>query len=77
MGSSWWKPLTERKHREDECFGLPNGGAIAGIIFGLLIIIWGFSLATGIDLWGNIFYIIVIIFGALIIAGSAYKLRRR
>ncbi|UCG45426.1 MAG: hypothetical protein JSV58_01190 [Candidatus Bathyarchaeota archaeon] len=69
--------MTERKHREDECFGLPNGGAIAGIIFGLLIIIWGFSLATGIDLWGNIFYIIVIIFGALIIAGSAYKLRRR
>ena len=69
--------MAERRRHEDDCFGLPYGGAIAGIIFGLLIVIWGFSLATGFDFWGSIFYIIVIIFGVLIIAGSAYKLRRR
>ena len=66
----------ERRHK-DECFGLPNGGAIAGIVLGIIIIIWGFSLATGIDIWANIFYIIVIIFGTLIIAGAVYKLTRR
>ena len=66
----------ERRHK-DECFGLPNGGAIAGIVLGIIIIIWGFSLATGIDIWSNIFYIIVIIFGTLIIAGAVYKLTRR
>ena len=66
----------ERRHK-DECFGLPNGRAIGGIVLGIIIIIWGFSVATGIDIWSNIFYIIVIIFGALIIAGAVYTLTRR
>ena len=60
-----------------ECFGLPHGGAIAGIVFGIIILIWGFSLLTGIDLWENIFFIIVIIFGALIVAGSIYTITRK
>jgi len=66
----------ERQERT-ECFGLPHGGAIAGIVFGMIILIWGFSLLTGIDIWENIFFIIVIIFGTLIIAGSVYKITRR
>ena len=62
------KRATRRRERgfEQECFGLPHGGAIAGIIFGIIILIWG-----------NIFFIIVIIFGTLIIAGSVYKITRR
>ena len=65
------------RREERECFGLPHGGAIAGIVFGIIIIIWGLSIATGIDIWSNIFYIIVIIFGALIVAGAVYTITRR
>ena len=31
---------SRERHVEDECFGLPYGGAIAGIIFGFVIILW-------------------------------------
>jgi len=65
------------RRREKECFGLPHGGAIAGLVFGIIIIIWGLSLLTEIDIWSNIFYIVVIIFGTLIIAGSIYTITRR
>lgn len=66
------------KRREDECFGLPYGGAIAGLIFGLLIIIWGLSQVPGLlpanfEFWP----VIVIIFGLLIVAGALYGLARR
>ena len=73
------KRTARRRERgvEQECFGLPHGGAIAGIVFGIIIIIWGLSLLTGIDIWSNIFYIVVIIFGTLIIAGSIYTITRR
>ena len=43
--------------KEEECFGLPHGGAIVGIIFGAYI---GVSLALGIDIgevagrWGGL-----------------------
>ena len=73
------KRAVRRRERgfEQECFGLPHGGAIAGIVFGIIILIWGFSLLTGIDIWANIFFITVIIFGTLIIAGSVYRITRR
>jgi len=32
------------RRREDECFGLPHGGAIAGVIFGAFIILIGIAL---------------------------------
>ncbi len=31
----------ERRRKESECFGLPNGGSIAGLVIGLIIILWG------------------------------------
>ena len=31
----------ERRRKENECFGLPHGGSIAGLVIGLLIILWG------------------------------------
>ena len=32
----------ERRRAEGDCFGLPHGGAIAGIVIGVLILLWGF-----------------------------------
>ena len=70
----------EREHFE-ECFGLPHAGAIIGIIFGLLITIWGalwFLHEIGIlPRIVNIWPFAVIIVGILIIAGALYRLRQR
>ena len=63
------------RRERDECFGLPNRGAIAGIVFGILIIIWGLSTLFGWEI--NIMAFIVIIFGALIAAGAIYSLTRK
>jgi len=63
---------------EDECFGLPHGGAIVGLIIGLIIIVWGLTQVPGLlpenfELW----WLIIIVFGLLIIAGSLYRFIRR
>jgi len=70
----------ERRKAEQECFGLPHGGAIAGIVIGAIILIWGISMllqqtgliAETINFW----YIIIIVFGILIVAGAIYKMSR-
>lgn len=64
-----------RRGIQDECFGLPNGGAIAGIIFGVLLLISGLGnlFHWSIDL-GAFFMIII---GSLIIAAAIYGLMRR
>ncbi len=66
-----------RRKREDECFGLPHGGAIVGLIIGILIILWGISSITEIDLGSYFWPLIIIIFGILIVAGAIYKFGRR
>jgi len=66
---------------EDECFGIPRGGAIAGIVFGLIIILFGATLLLQaiypelppIPWWS----FIIIIFGILMVVGALYGLRRR
>ena len=63
------------KREREECFGLPNSGAIAGIVFGILIVLWGLSTLLGWEI--NIMAIIAVIFGTLIVAGAIYKLTRR
>ena len=68
----------ERIRAEQECFGLPHGGAIAGILLGVIILIWGFSvllqqmgiIAETLHFW----YIIIIAVGILIVAGAIYKI---
>ena len=61
--------------RDNECFGLPNSGLVAGTVFGIIIIIWGLSILFG---WViNIMAFGAIIIGALIVAGSIYQLTRK
>ncbi len=77
-------PGSEREHYrrvENECFGLPNGGMIVGLIFGLIIIIVGlgfFFQASGVivNFGSYIWPIILIIFGLLILLGALYGRRR-
>jgi len=63
---------------ENECFGLPNGGLIVGVVIGAIIILVGLGLflqATyGISI--NFWPIIVIIFGLLIVLGAIFGRRR-
>ncbi len=71
------------KRVEEECFGLPYGGAIFGIIFGIIILILGVAwvlstiLDIAIDVWKFIGPLMVIVIGILIIAGIAYRFSRR
>jgi uncharacterized membrane protein YvbJ len=65
----------ERRRSEDECFGLPNGGIIFGLIIGLIIILSGVS--SLLDLSFDFWPFIIIIFGALIAVGALYKYNRK
>ncbi len=73
-------PGSDREHYrkvENECFGLPNGGMIVGIVFGLIIILVGlgwFLQAYGITI--DVWPFIIIIFGVLIVLGAVYSRRR-
>lgn len=69
----------ERRRAEEECFGLPHGGAIVGLVVGLIIMFVGFSWlvsrVAGIDI--DVWPFIIIIFGILVLAGALYGLRSR
>jgi uncharacterized integral membrane protein len=73
----------EERHFEEECFGLPYGGAIVGLLFGVIVLIFGatwvvsLSLGMDIDVWRFIGPVVVIFIGALIVAGVIYGLRHR
>jgi len=62
-----------RPRPEEECFGLPHGGAIAGLVIGIIIILVGLSSLLHIDIWP----LIIIIFGVLVLAGALYGYSRR
>lgn len=86
-GENLVTPPTERRERrrvEDECFGLPHGGAIIGVVISIIIILSGISQIPGIKTMyapiqssDYIGPIAAILFGALILAGSLYKFSRR
>jgi hypothetical protein len=65
----------ERRRKENECFGLPNGGAIFGIIIGLMIIVWGLTTYLHIDF--NWFPLLIVIFGTLMVLGALYTMKRK
>ncbi|MEI7826514.1 MAG: zinc ribbon domain-containing protein [Euryarchaeota archaeon] len=69
---------------EQECFGLPHGGIIVGIIFGLLLLIAGVILilqkvfGIAINFNGELVWpVVMIAIAVLIIAGAIYQIRRR
>jgi divalent metal cation (Fe/Co/Zn/Cd) transporter len=76
---------TEGRHyrrMEDECFGIPRGGTIAGLAIGIIILFAGliwFLQAAGVE-WAKteeVWPIAVIIFGILLVVGAVYGWRRR
>ena len=71
-----WGKQMERELK-DECFGLPHGGAIVGIILGIMILILGFAWLADINIWSYLGPIAAIIVGILIISGVAYRYTRR
>jgi len=58
----------------DECFGLPQGGKIIGIMIGIIIILTGVQSLMG---WNIDFgpYMITIV-GILIVAGAIYQMNK-
>jgi uncharacterized membrane protein YvbJ len=71
----------ERRRAEAECFGLPHGGAIVGLAIGVIILLWGIltlaQQAGWIQATSDLGYIVLIVFGVLLIAGAVYGLSRR
>jgi uncharacterized membrane protein YvbJ len=71
----------ERRRSESQCFGLPHGGTIAGIVIGALIILWGFFTLAEQQGWitqaPELWWIIIIIIGVLMVAGGIYRATRR
>ena len=65
------------RHARQECFGLPNGGLIFGLVIGLLIILVGILTWIGIEFWRTFWAFIIIGFGAMILAGALYSLTRK
>src|SRR4030067_3048500 len=68
-------PGSEREHYkrvESECFGLPNGGIIASIVFGTIIVLVGLGLflQTQYNISINFRPFILVIIGILIVAGG-------
>ena len=63
------------KRAEKECFGLPHGGTIFGLIIGIIIIVVGISTLAGIDL--DLGPLMILIFGVLILGGALYRLTRK
>ena len=63
------------KRIENECFGLPKGGEIFGLVIGAIIIIFGLQQVFG---WSiDVGSLATISIGILIVAGALYNLRRR
>jgi tetrahydromethanopterin S-methyltransferase subunit E len=67
---------TERRRRESECFGLPHGGSVAGLVIGLIIILWGVTSVLDVDFGSYLWALVIIIFGTLMVIGALYKMKR-
>ena len=65
------------RRAEEGCFGLPHGGAIVGLIIGIIIVLVGFSWLAGINIGRYVWPLVVVVFGILIVAGALYSYSRR
>lgn len=63
------------KRAEDECFGLPHGGIVFGLLIGVIIVLVGVASLAGVDL--EFWPLIIIIFGILVFGGAVYTLIRK
>ena len=68
----------ERRHRRrNDSFGLPNGGIVVGLLFGVLLIMIGVSTFYGVSLWRYLWPIIIVIIGVLIVTGAISNYARK
>ncbi len=71
----------ERRRMEHECFGLPHGGAIVGLAIGVIVLLWGIATMAQQMGWitetPSLWFIVIIIFGVLLIVGAVYGMSRR
>ena len=81
---AWRRERRQREKEEQECFGLPHGGLIVGVIIGIIIILVGLSQVPGLippevrEVTDPLFWpVIIIVFGILIAAGALYQYSRR
>jgi len=79
---AWRRERRRREKEGEECFGLPHGGAIVGLIIGVIIILVGLSfvpgiLPPGIEIWDYLWPFMIIVIGLLIVAGALYSYSRR
>ena len=63
------------RRMENECFGLPRGGAIFGLLIGIIIIIVGLQQVFGWNIDVGPFATIIV--GLLFVVGAIYGLTRR
>jgi uncharacterized membrane protein YvbJ len=78
-------PGSDREHyhrMERECFGLPNGGLIVGVVIGIIVILLGIGLflqTSGyiINFGSYLWAIILVVIGILILLGGVFGRRHR
>jgi hypothetical protein len=70
-------PVSEYRRPREECFGVPNGGAIIGLVFGAILISLGLGIIFGFDVARYIGPFILIVIGLLIVLGALYGYSRR
>ena len=79
-------PVKEERERhfrryEDECFGIPRGGAIVGLAIGVIILlaglIWLLQETKLISPEVSVWPFAIMIFGILIVIGALFGMRRR
>ncbi len=61
-------------HERDMCFGVPIAGYTWGLLFGLVIILWGASQLFGLDF--NFWAIFAVAFGLIILWGALQRTSR-
>lgn len=57
-----------RRRDREMCFDIPVSGQVWGIIFGLIIILWGLSELIGLRF--NFWALVAIVFGIIILMGA-------
>jgi uncharacterized membrane protein YvbJ len=72
-----------RRDMEEECFGLPRGGAVFTVLIGVAVVMIGVVYLLGqyygwsVDVWQSFGPSIIIIIGILVVVGALYRARGR